>query len=61
MAFIVNTTTKEYFVNRGEEYTCQMLTLLLKENYWMHTDTIKTIYSPVLISTMYGQYMRLSI
>jgi hypothetical protein len=59
--FIINTTTKEYFVNLGEEETRQMLTLLLKENYWLHTDTIKTINSPVLISTIYGQYMRLSI
>lgn len=73
MAFIVNTTVKEYFVNVGEEQTRQILKDLLKpcdaktalieecigESRWKRTDIIKFVSSPVLMAHVYGRYNRL--
>jgi len=77
MAFIVNTTAKEYFVNLGEPSTSMILKELLtpntreaktaltpvdmNESRWKRTDGIKFISSPVLMSHVYGQYSRIYI
>lgn len=73
MAFIVNTTVKEYFVNVGEEQTRRNLKALLKpcdaktaliedcigESRWKRTDVIKFVSSPVLMTYVHGQCNRI--
>lgn len=73
MAFIVNTTAKEYFVNVGEEQTrlhlkellkpCDAKTALIEdcvgESRWKRTDVIKCISSPVLMTYVHGQCNRI--
>ncbi len=77
MAFIVNTTTKEYFVNLGEQSTSMILKELLSpntcetktaltpedtnESRWKRTDAIKFISSPVLMTHVYDKYSRIYI
>lgn len=73
MAFIVNTTVKEYFVNVSEEQTRRNLKALLRpcneknaiiedcvgESRWKRTDNIKFISSPVLMTYVYNQCNRI--
>jgi hypothetical protein len=77
MAFIVNTTAKEYFVNYGEQSTSMILKELLtpntcnaktaltpedtNESRWKRTDAIKYISSPVLMTYVHGQFSRIYI
>ncbi len=77
MAFIVNTTAKEYFVNMGQQSTSMVLKELLSpntleaktaltpedtnESRWRRTDAIKFISSPALMTYVYSEYSRIYI